>query len=97
MFGSRALTIVWGDTDYYWRWINKPESSLSIDTFGGQSSKKNVCLNPNAENLAIYYNDEQIRKMYERMQGLPLPNVRSDGWLEIEMGNFFIYGVIQYK
>ncbi|KAE9589662.1 hypothetical protein Lal_00000543 [Lupinus albus] len=149
MLGARALTIVWGDTDYYWRWINKPESrfpevaelcnvcwleihgvlntnalspnthyaaylvfkvidnargfreypvELSIDTFGGHNSKKNVCLTPNAETLPGYYDEEWIMEMdememHERMQGLPLPNVRSDGWLEIEMGNFFSSGL----
>ncbi|CAL0321051.1 unnamed protein product [Lupinus luteus] len=63
---------------------------LSIDTFGGQSSNKNVCLNPNTEEKPdYYYGEEEILEIRESRQGLQLPNVRRDGWLEIEIGNFF--------
>lgn len=50
---------------------------LTVRIYSGQSSTKNVCLDPNLECF----------------QGLQLPNVRSDGWLEIEMGEFFNSGL----
>lgn len=52
---------------------------LSVNIFGGHGSTKNVCLDPNSEG--------------NRVAGLQRPNVRSDGWLEIEMGEFFNAGL----
>ncbi|CAL0321050.1 unnamed protein product [Lupinus luteus] len=67
---------------------------LSIDIFGDQISNKNVCLNLNAEEEPDYdFEEEEIMDLRERMQGLQLPNVRSDGWLEIEIENFFNSGL----
>jgi len=55
---------------------------LSISVQGGHRSTKVVCLNPNVE-----------RKAHNRVEGLPRPSVRSNGWLEIEMGEFFNSGL----
>ncbi|KAK7278268.1 hypothetical protein RJT34_23294 [Clitoria ternatea] len=55
---------------------------LSVSV-GGHNSSKNVCLDPNLE-------DENLD---ERFQGLQRPYARSDGWLEIEMGEFFNSGL----
>ncbi|KAK7376338.1 hypothetical protein VNO78_34804 [Psophocarpus tetragonolobus] len=60
---------------------NRPVE-LSVNIFGGKGSTKNVCLCPNVEGLRA-----------SRVQGLPTPNVRSDGWWEIEMGEFFNAGL----
>lgn len=51
---------------------------LSIFEEGGHVSTKNVCLDPNVED-----------RPHDRVVGLQRPIVRSDGWLEIEMGEFF--------
>ncbi|MCH90741.1 F-box protein PP2-B1 [Trifolium medium] len=53
---------------------------LSVGVEGGLQSTKNVCLYPNGE-FKVY-----IRRS---LRSLPRPSVRSDGWLEIEMGEFF--------
>ncbi|RDX76919.1 F-box protein PP2-B11, partial [Mucuna pruriens] len=50
---------------------------LSVSIFGGHDSTKNVCLYP------------KIKRPNRRVRGLQCPNVRGDGWLEIEMGEFF--------
>ncbi|XP_061342622.1 putative F-box protein PP2-B12 [Gastrolobium bilobum] len=55
----------------------------SVGTFGGRGCTKNVCLDPNLEET----------QLDARFKGLQRPSVRSDGWLEIEMGEFFNSGV----
>ncbi|KEH42966.1 putative phloem protein [Medicago truncatula] len=50
---------------------------LSVGVEGGQSGTKIVCLDPNVEG-----------GQHNRAVGLQRPSVRSDGWLEIEMGEF---------
>ena len=168
MLAARALTIIWGDTPYYWNWITLPESrsaiefhncfthcgcfyfsvthvnaiplflslqflnrfpevaqlsdvcwleirgvmstlalspntqyaaylvfkmveadgfenrpvELSVGIFGGETSTKNVCLDPNSEG-----------RQHNKVVGLQRPNVKRDGWLEIEMGEFFNSGL----
>ncbi|KAK7383024.1 hypothetical protein VNO78_28689 [Psophocarpus tetragonolobus] len=52
---------------------------LSIGVFGGNNNRKYVCLDPNLKG--------------NRLQQLQCPKVRSDGWLEIEMGDFFNSGL----
>ena len=52
---------------------------LSVGVEGGQSSTKIVCLDPNVEVEG---------RQHDRAVGLQRPSVRSDGWLEIEMGEF---------
>jgi len=54
---------------------------LSVGVEGGQSSTKIVCLDPNVE-------VEVEGRQHHRAVGLQRPSVRSDGWLEIEMGEF---------
>ncbi|XP_057426274.1 F-box protein PP2-B11-like [Lotus japonicus] len=50
----------------------------------GQSMTKNVCLwDPYLDGRRPHY----------RVEGLQCPSVRSDGWLEIEMGEFFNSGL----
>ncbi|KAK7269089.1 hypothetical protein RIF29_21805 [Crotalaria pallida] len=56
---------------------------LSVDVLGVQSTIKEVCLNPNVEG----------RPVPNRFRGLQRPNLRSDGWLEIKMGEFFNSGL----
>lgn len=51
---------------------------LSVGDECGHSSPKIVCLDPNVN-----------RRHHNRVVGLQRPSVRSDGWLEIEMGEFF--------
>ncbi|KAK7278270.1 hypothetical protein RJT34_23296 [Clitoria ternatea] len=56
---------------------------LSVEILGGHASTKNVCLDPNIEG-----------ERANRVRGLQRPNVRcSDGWLELEMGEFFNAGL----
>ncbi|CAI8603229.1 unnamed protein product [Vicia faba] len=57
-------------------------AELSVFVEGGHSSTKNVCLDPNVDD-----------RSHNRVVGLQCPNVRSDGWLEIEMGEFFNSGI----
>jgi hypothetical protein len=54
---------------------------LSLGVKGGYNSTKTVYLDPNME--AVQYNTV----------GLQCPNVRSDGWLEIEIGEFYNSGL----
>ncbi|KAK7383025.1 hypothetical protein VNO78_28690 [Psophocarpus tetragonolobus] len=51
---------------------------LSVGIFGGSNNTKYACLDPNLKG--------------SRLWELQHPNVRSDGWLEIEMGDFFNSG-----
>ncbi|KAK2402550.1 hypothetical protein QL285_052059 [Trifolium repens] len=60
---------------------NRPVE-LSIGVEGGHSSTRNVCLDPNVEGMP-----------HSRVVGLQRPSVRTDGWLEIEMGEFFNSGI----
>jgi len=59
-------------------------ADLSVTVEGGQSSTKIVCLDPNVEGRP---------QLHDRVVGLQRPRVRSDGWLEIEMGEFFNSGI----
>ncbi|KAL2325286.1 hypothetical protein Fmac_024344 [Flemingia macrophylla] len=54
---------------------------LSVNILGGHGSTKIVCLDPNRETPN------------NRIMGLQRPNERGDGWLEIEMGEFFNPGL----
>jgi len=64
-----------------WGFQNRPVE-LSVGVEGSRCSTKIVCLDPNVEgrqhNIAV---------------DLQRPSVRSDGWLEIEMGEFFCSGI----
>jgi hypothetical protein len=55
---------------------------LSICVEGGHDSTKIVCLDPNVEG-----------GQHNSAVGLQRPSVRSDGWLEIEIGEFFNSGL----
>ncbi|XP_061342639.1 putative F-box protein PP2-B12 [Gastrolobium bilobum] len=55
---------------------------LSVGSLHGQTTTHTVCLDPNLGS-----------RPHRRVVGLPLPNERSDGWLEIEMGEFFNSGL----
>jgi len=66
-----------------WGFQNRPVE-LSVGVEGGQSSTKIVCLDPNVE---------EEGRQHNRAVGLQRPSVRSDGWLEIEMGEFFSSGI----
>jgi len=67
---------------------------LSVGVEGSHSIKI-VCLDPNVERRQ---NRRHVRlyghaRLNDRVVGLPRPSVRSDGWLEIEMGEFFNSGL----
>ncbi|XP_061342574.1 putative F-box protein PP2-B12 [Gastrolobium bilobum] len=55
---------------------------LSVGALHGHSTTHTVCLDPNLGS-----------RPHRRVVGLPRPNERSDGWLEIEMGEFFNSGL----
>jgi hypothetical protein len=61
-------------------------ADLSVGVEGGQITTKIVCLDPNVED-----------RPHNRVVGLLRPSVRSDGWLEIEMGEFFNLGIENEK
>ncbi|KAJ3691515.1 hypothetical protein LUZ61_020679 [Rhynchospora tenuis] len=140
MISARALSIIWGDNNSYWRWIALPESR-----FNECAKLNNVCwleisvkininiltlhtgyvaflvfkLTPNARGLSnpfqkskiILAEDtvsehsvclnirerEQLNRLrgrlpawYEEMtDGVILPRERRDGWLEVELGEFY--------
>ncbi|WVY99202.1 hypothetical protein V8G54_031353 [Vigna mungo] len=56
---------------------------LSVGILGGNISFKNVCLDPSLE-------DDELDDTF---LGLQRPSEREDGWLEIEMGEFFNSGM----
>jgi hypothetical protein len=58
-------------------YVNEPVS-FSVGVDGGHRSIKSVCLDPNMKH-----------NPYNKEEELHRPSVRSDGWLEIEMGEFF--------
>ena len=62
-------------------------AELSVGIPGGQSRTKKVCLDPSLEEWHLRV------QTYRKFRGLERPNVRSDGWLEIEMGEFFNSGL----
>jgi len=59
-------------------------ADLSVGVEGGERSTKIVCLDPNVED------GPQLHNGADELQR---PSVRSDGWLEIEMGEFFNSGI----
>jgi hypothetical protein len=65
---------------------------LTVGVEGDNSSTKVVCLEPHpfvhnrARSLRRY---RHLGGLPNRVAGLQRPSVRSDGWLEIEMGEFF--------
>ncbi|XP_045809079.1 F-box protein PP2-B10-like [Trifolium pratense] len=68
---------------------------LSVGVEGGNNNTKIVCLDSNVEpmwHIAGRRNrdwNRHMRRLQDRVVGLPRPNIRSDEWLEIEMGEFF--------
>jgi hypothetical protein len=68
---------------------------LSVGVEGGHSSTKIVCLDPNVERRQNRRHGRLYgrARLHDRVVGLPRPCVRSDGWLEIEMGEFFNSGL----
>ncbi|KEH42833.1 F-box protein PP2-B10 [Medicago truncatula] len=74
---------------------NEP-MDLSVGVEGGHSSTKSVCLDPNVKHRVRQFFckcygwcPHRARRPRNKVLGLQRPNVRSDGWLEIEMGEFF--------
>ena len=74
--------------------------NLPVDLFvgieGGLGNTKIVCLDPNME-PKLYSRDRSwyrvLRELDDIVVGLQHPSVRSDGWLEIEMREFFNLGL----
>ncbi|XP_058744420.1 putative F-box protein PP2-B12 [Vicia villosa] len=63
---------------------------LTVGVKGADSNTKIVCLDPNIEPGPLidrWYNERRPRP--HNIVGLQCPSVRSDGWLEIKMGEFF--------
>jgi len=80
------------DTQYAAYFVYKMEDApgfrnriveLSVGFDGDHDSTKNVCLHP----------IEEGSSNEERVAGLQRPSVRSDGWLEIEMGELSNIGL----
>lgn len=63
---------------YYGYGFENCPVELSVGMLGGETSTKNVSLDPDPHN---------------RLVGLQSPNLRCDGWFEIEMGVFFNSGI----
>ncbi|KAK7269090.1 hypothetical protein RIF29_21806 [Crotalaria pallida] len=63
--------------------FNRRPVELSIHTFDDQMCTRSVCLDTNL--------DES--QLHSSLHGLQHPDVRSDGWLEIEIGEFFNSGL----
>ncbi|GAU20601.1 hypothetical protein TSUD_33370 [Trifolium subterraneum] len=55
---------------------------LSVGVEGDHNSTRVVCFDPNVEGTR-----------HPRVEGLQRPSVRNDGWMEIEMGEFFNSGI----
>jgi hypothetical protein len=71
---------------------------LSVGVRGSHKSTKTVLLDPNVEAMpptikSILLGHAWTRTMHNRVEGLQRPSLRSDGWLEIEMGEFFNLGL----
>ncbi|XP_045809081.1 F-box protein PP2-B10-like [Trifolium pratense] len=64
---------------------------LSVGVEGGNNNTKIVCLDPNLEPMwqMAGRRNRHMSRLQNRVVGLPRPNIRSDEWLEIEMGEFF--------
>ena len=67
---------------------------LSVGVKGSHIITKTVCLDPNfghwPPNTELYWHRlYRTMRSHNRVAGLQRPSVRSDGWLEIEMGEFF--------
>jgi len=71
---------------------------LSVGVKGRHKSTKTVLLDPNVEPTlptikSILLGHAWTRTMNSRVERLQRPSLRSDGWLEIEMGEFFNLGL----
>ncbi|KAJ9703204.1 hypothetical protein PVL29_004832 [Vitis rotundifolia] len=157
MIAARALTIEWGDTPMYWKWISLPQSrfqevaelisvcwfeirgrintcmlclktnyaaylvfnsttetcgfeyhpvEVSIGIIGGRISTQSVYLNPSKTQMHRYpvvsRRIGRFNRGLTQLMGLQAsvpadgnyqyPKKREDGWLEIELGEFFNEG-----
>ncbi|KAL7083963.1 hypothetical protein ACP275_14G195500 [Erythranthe tilingii] len=155
MLAAKELSIVWGDSPEYWRWISLPESRFaevaellnvcwfemhgkistkmlsprtnyaaylvfscksrtygfehqpaeaSIAAGGYESEKRTICLDPEGEQRQRYQIvPRQIGSIYRRFLGArrqqddvpterktEYPKQRSDGWMEVELGEYFV-------
>nr|XP_048332807.1 F-box protein PP2-B10-like [Ziziphus jujuba var. spinosa] len=127
MIGARTLSIAWGDTLAYWRWISLPAESrfsrvaelrhiwwLDIkgriktnllspkSTYGAyfvyKLKEPNWAIKEIQVEFRVYFEGEE--EVHEHVSGCKVfldPSedeqepckVREDGWLEVEMGEFF--------
>ncbi|CAN1326346.1 F-box protein At2g02240 [Linum perenne] len=102
MISARELRIVWGDTPFYWRWASDPNSSRFCEV----AELVNVCwfeigakiqthiLSPSthyAAYLVFKYSQPERGIGREEVKGSEeLPEKRNDGWVEVELGEFFV-------
>ncbi|KAM3730762.1 hypothetical protein ACB098_12G110600 [Castanea mollissima] len=123
LLSARELSIVWGNTPTYWRWISLPEAEAEASRFPEVAELNYVwffdisckmstsILSPNTHyatylvyklrNTASGFGGRPFRASVETIGGgevheqtvhLGLFVMRNDGWLEIELGQFFNEG-----
>ncbi|GLT87702.1 hypothetical protein SLE2022_057680 [Rubroshorea leprosula] len=106
MLAARDLAITWGDTPHYWGWNSIqdsrfPESAELLDAylvfklaagvygFTNEPIKVTVQLSRTEglqRTVFLHAEDEDVQNDYQ------YPIERGDGWLELELGEFFIEG-----
>ncbi|KAL4596018.1 hypothetical protein ACB092_12G133700 [Castanea dentata] len=123
LLSARELSIVWGNTPTYWRWISLPEAEAEASRFPEVAELNYVwffdisckmstsILSPETHyatylvyklrNTASGFGGRPFRASVETIGGgevheqtvhLGLFVMRNDGWLEIELGQFFNEG-----
>ncbi|KAK9183375.1 hypothetical protein WN944_026527 [Citrus x changshan-huyou] len=80
MAGARSLCIAWGDTPKYWKWTSLPQSRYGFET--------------RPVDFDVYFdgsdNGERRKVVLDPPANMPkLSQDRGNGWMEIEMGEFF--------
>ncbi|XP_048333008.2 F-box protein PP2-B10 isoform X2 [Ziziphus jujuba] len=89
MFGARRLSIIWGDTPVYWRWTAIAAGSRLKEHRGG--------FRRNPVEFRVYFEgDEEAHGdgsghsvSLDPEDEQQLIRDRGDGWMEVEMGEFF--------
>ncbi|KAF3647749.1 F-box protein [Capsicum annuum] len=78
MISARELAISWGvDTPWYWEWISHPDSRF-VNHVSDQEAEQRASV--------ISLVEKMVRR---RKRNVKRPRKRSDGWMEVELGNFF--------
>ncbi|PHU01436.1 hypothetical protein BC332_31223 [Capsicum chinense] len=78
MISARELAVSWGgDTPWYWEWISHPDSRF-VNHVSDQEAEQRASVMSLVEKM--------VRR---RKRNVKRPRKRSDGWMEVELGNFF--------